>query len=82
MYIRFLDTLCFLEGVVPVNPEEWLFKVNLREPVDVSKLRIFGPGVEGPVKSQEPTHFTIDAKQAGPGAVEASNFLLFFSFLF
>ncbi|WKY06847.1 hypothetical protein Q1695_006771 [Nippostrongylus brasiliensis] len=58
-----------LNGVaVPGAP----YTVNLREPVDVSKLRIFGPGVDGPVKSKEPTHFTIDAKQAGPGAVEVA----------
>ncbi|CAJ0587674.1 unnamed protein product, partial [Mesorhabditis spiculigera] len=40
--------------------------------IDISKLRIYGPGVEGPVYSQQPTHFTIDAKQAGPGAVEVA----------
>ncbi|RCN23796.1 Filamin/ABP280 repeat protein [Ancylostoma caninum] len=62
-----------LNGVaIPGSP----FPVNIREPVDLSKLRIFGPGVEGPVKCQEPTHFTIDAKQAGPGAVEVCNFSL------
>ncbi|CAD6191974.1 unnamed protein product [Caenorhabditis auriculariae] len=48
------------------------FLLNVSEPVDLSKLKIYGPGVEGPVYSQEPTHFTIDAKQAGPGAVEVA----------
>ncbi|EYB84224.1 hypothetical protein Y032_0321g2425 [Ancylostoma ceylanicum] len=58
-----------LNGVaIPGSP----FPVNIREPIDLSKLRIFGPGVDGPVKCQEPTHFTIDAKQAGPGAVEVA----------
>lgn len=33
---------------------------------------MYGPGVEGPVIAKEPTHFTIDAKQAGPGAVEVA----------
>ncbi|VDO69603.1 unnamed protein product [Haemonchus placei] len=56
-----------LRGVaIPGSP----FPVHVRNPIDVSKLRIYGPGVDGPVKSQEPTHFTIDAKQAGSGAVE------------
>ncbi|KAK6750425.1 hypothetical protein RB195_002418 [Necator americanus] len=58
-----------LNGVaIPGSP----FPVNVHEPIDLSKLKIFGPGVDGPVKCQEPTHFTIDAKQAGPGAVEVS----------
>ncbi|GMT21276.1 hypothetical protein PFISCL1PPCAC_12573 [Pristionchus fissidentatus] len=38
--------------------------------VDPSKLRIYGPGVDGPVVTNEPTHFTVDAKQAGPGSLE------------
>ncbi|GMR46035.1 hypothetical protein PMAYCL1PPCAC_16230 [Pristionchus mayeri] len=38
--------------------------------VDPSLLRIYGPGVDGPVVSNEPTHFTVDAKQAGPGTLE------------
>ncbi|CAJ0932819.1 unnamed protein product, partial [Mesorhabditis belari] len=48
------------------------FPLNVEEKIDASKLNIFGPGVEGPVVSQQPTHFTIDAKQAGPGAVEVA----------
>ncbi|CAO4375754.1 unnamed protein product [Caenorhabditis nigoni] len=41
-------------------------------PLSSSKLRIYGSGVEGPVYSKEPTRFTIDATQAGPGAVEVA----------
>lgn len=48
------------------------FQVDVKDPVDISKLRMYGPGVDGPVVAQEPTHFTIDAKQAGPGAVEVA----------
>ncbi|CAI2350258.1 unnamed protein product [Caenorhabditis sp. 36 PRJEB53466] len=48
------------------------FSIKVAEAVDASKLRIYGPGVEGPVYSKEPTRFTIDATQAGPGAVEVA----------
>uniref|UniRef100_A0A8R1IQ15 Uncharacterized protein n=3 Tax=Caenorhabditis japonica TaxID=281687 RepID=A0A8R1IQ15_CAEJA len=48
------------------------FAINVKEPIDTSKLRIYGPGVDGPVYSKEPTRFTIDATQAGPGAVEVA----------
>ncbi|CAJ0936131.1 unnamed protein product, partial [Mesorhabditis belari] len=51
---------------------EGVYRLNVEEKIDASKLNIFGPGVEGPVVSQQPTHFTIDAKQAGPGAVEVA----------
>ncbi|CAI5447621.1 unnamed protein product [Caenorhabditis angaria] len=48
------------------------YGIKVIEPVDVSKLRIYGPGVDGPVYSKEATRFTIDATQAGPGAVEVA----------
>lgn len=38
--------------------------------IDLSKLNIYGPGVEPGVKCLQPTHFIIDAKQAGAGEVE------------
>lgn len=58
-----------IRGVaVPGSP----FPVSVIEPTDVSQLHMYGPGVDGPVVSQQPTHFTIDAKQAGPGAVEVA----------
>lgn len=60
---------CRLRGVaLPGCP----YTLDVKEPVDISKLRMYGPGVEGPVIAKEPTHFTIDAKQAGPGAVEVA----------
>lgn len=48
------------------------FSIKVKEPTDATKLKIYGPGVEGPVYSKEPTRFTIDATQAGPGAVEVA----------
>lgn len=49
---------------VPKSP----FKVTvLAGGVNPSKVKLSGPAVEGPVKSQEPTYFVVDAKEAGPG---------------
>ena len=31
------------------------------------KVKLYGPAVEGPVRSSQPTHFVVDAKEAGPG---------------
>ena len=43
------------------------FRVYVSEPTNPSKVEVFGPGVEKGVKSNTPTHFNIDARQAGPG---------------
>ena len=32
-------------------------------------MRVYGPGVEHPNKTFEPTHFIVDCKDAGPGDV-------------
>ena len=49
---------------VPKSP----FKIPVEPGVgDASKVKLSGPAVEGPVKSQEPTYFVVDAKEAGPG---------------
>ena len=50
---------------VPKSP----FKVTV-EPgpvVEPSKVKVYGPATEGPVKSSQPTYFVVDAKEAGPG---------------
>lgn len=44
----------------------------MREAVDASQVRVYGPGVGPDVRSQQPTHFFIDAKGAGPGEVEVA----------
>ncbi|CAB3406891.1 unnamed protein product [Caenorhabditis bovis] len=46
------------------------YSIKVKEFIDPSKLRIYGPGIDGPVYTKEPTRFTIDAKQAGAGTVE------------
>lgn len=43
------------------------FRVNVKEPLNVDLIRIYGPGVEKEVKSGIPTHFTVDSKEAGTG---------------
>uniref|UniRef100_A0A914UJL9 Calponin-homology (CH) domain-containing protein n=1 Tax=Plectus sambesii TaxID=2011161 RepID=A0A914UJL9_9BILA len=53
---------------VPGSP----FRVQVEEAVDPSKVRVHGPGVEPGVRSLQPTHFVIDAKNAGPGEVEVA----------
>ena len=38
-----------------------------------SKVKVYGPGVEpNKVKAHEPTHFTIDCREAGKGIVMGS----------
>uniref|UniRef100_A0AC35U6T8 Calponin-homology (CH) domain-containing protein n=1 Tax=Rhabditophanes sp. KR3021 TaxID=114890 RepID=A0AC35U6T8_9BILA len=40
--------------------------------IDMTKFRVYGPGVENNVKAKQPTQFFIDAKDVGPGEVELS----------
>nr|VZI14117.1 unnamed protein product [Spirometra erinaceieuropaei] len=44
------------------------FRVDVAEPTNPGKVRVYGPGVESVTRGQ-PTHFTVDCKQAGPGSV-------------
>ncbi|CAG9759879.1 unnamed protein product [Ceutorhynchus assimilis] len=41
------------------------FRIYVTEPIDASKVLCFGPGVENGVKAGSPTHFNIDARDAG-----------------
>jgi len=45
------------------------FRVYVSAPTDSSKVQIFGPGLEKGVKTNTPTHFNVDARQAGPGRI-------------
>ena len=40
-------------------------QIPVRHPVDLSKLRIVDPGIEGPIISRVPIQFTIDAEAGG-----------------
>lgn len=55
----------FADKTVPKSPFKIL--VEPTKPTDASKVKVFGPAVEGPVKSNQPTYFVVDAKEAGPG---------------
>ncbi|CAL8076764.1 unnamed protein product [Calicophoron daubneyi] len=50
---------------VPGSP----FKVNILKACDAAYVRVFGPGVEGPVVASFPAEFTVDARNAGVGDV-------------
>ncbi|KAA3679014.1 filamin [Paragonimus westermani] len=52
---------------VPRSP----FRVDVAEPSQPGRVRVFGPGVESVVRG-EPTHFIVDCKQAGQGNVGIS----------
>ncbi|CAH8620119.1 unnamed protein product [Dicrocoelium dendriticum] len=52
---------------VPRSP----FRVDVAEPSQPGKVRVFGPGVESVVRG-EPTYFTVDCTQAGQGNVGIS----------
>ncbi|XP_054724113.1 filamin-A-like [Uloborus diversus] len=51
---------------IPKSP----FRVNVGEPTDSNKVKVFGPGVEPGVKAKSPTHFNIDCRGAGAGDVK------------
>lgn len=44
--------------------------MNVNKPLDLSKLRVFGPGVSSDVRTQQRTSFTIDSRQVGSNDVE------------
>ncbi|XP_066158369.1 filamin-A isoform X3 [Euwallacea fornicatus] len=46
------------------------YRVYVGEPPDAAKVLCFGPGVEDGVKPGVPTHFNIDAREAGDGDLD------------
>ncbi|XP_066973713.1 filamin-A isoform X14 [Macrobrachium rosenbergii] len=53
-----------------VATENSPYRVFVSEPTDPGAVKVFGPGVERGVKSNTPTHFNIDCREAGPGDVQ------------
>ncbi|KAK4306993.1 hypothetical protein Pmani_021217 [Petrolisthes manimaculis] len=53
-----------------VSTENSPYRVFVSEPSDPGAVKVFGPGVERGVKSNSPTHFNIDCREAGPGEVQ------------
>lgn len=50
------------------------YRVFVSQPLNPSRVEIFGPGVEDDVKSKTPTHFNIDCREAGLGIVLITSF--------
>ncbi|XP_066255181.1 filamin-A isoform X3 [Euwallacea similis] len=46
------------------------YRVYVGEPPDAAKVLCFGPGIEDGVKPGVPTHFNIDAREAGDGDLD------------
>lgn len=47
-------------------------QVYVEEPSKPENVKVYGPGIEGPVKTFQPTHFFVDCSEAGPGDVAIS----------
>ena len=47
-----------------------IFQVWPTEPSNPNRVRVYGPGVERGVKMNNPTYFTVDCREAGPGLIE------------
>ena len=61
--------LCFCSqvnygGVATKNSP---YRVYTAQPLNPAAVRVFGPGVEAGVKTNSPTHFNIDCRDAGEG---------------
>ncbi|XP_046683134.1 filamin-A isoform X3 [Homalodisca vitripennis] len=48
------------------------YRVFVSQPLNPSRVEIFGPGVEEGVKSKTPTHFNVDCRDAGQGDLKIS----------
>ena len=83
--ITFLIVFIFKKKNVQVNyggvaVKNSPFRINVGEATFIDRIRIYGPGVEKNVKSNNPTHFTVDCKEAGAGNYYCSLFCLFVCF--
>lgn len=58
----------FADQPVPNSP----FKVNATAAADVSKVKVYGPAVEAPVKTYQLTYLIVDCKEAGQGEVQVT----------
>ncbi|XP_032664759.1 filamin-A isoform X4 [Odontomachus brunneus] len=48
------------------------YRVKVASPLNPSMVSAFGPGLEKGVKSNTPTHFNVDCREAGPGKLDVS----------
>nr|CAD7264189.1 unnamed protein product [Timema shepardi] len=64
-----LDVQVNYGGVATKNSP---YRVYVSEPLNASNVHVFGPGVEKGVKSNLPTHFNVDCREAGQGDIQIS----------
>ncbi|CAK9811186.1 cher [Anthophora plagiata] len=48
------------------------YRVKVEAPLNPAMVSAFGPGLEKGVKSNTPTHFNVDCREAGPGELRVS----------
>jgi hypothetical protein len=48
------------------------------EPSNPGKVRVYGPGVENGIKTNQPTYFTVDCKGAGSGIIQYVTYYMTF----
>ncbi|XP_017885701.1 filamin-A isoform X4 [Ceratina calcarata] len=48
------------------------YRVKVEAPLNPAMVSAFGPGLEKGVKSNTPTHFNVDCREAGPGDLRCS----------
>lgn len=46
------------------------YRVKIASPLNPAMVSAFGPGLEKGVKSNIPTHFNVDCREAGPGKLD------------
>ncbi|KAK5639704.1 hypothetical protein RI129_012196 [Pyrocoelia pectoralis] len=46
------------------------YRVFVSEPLDITKVHCFGPGIQNGVKTNTPLHFNIDAREAGQAELD------------
>ena len=51
-------------------------QVYVQEASNPTRVKVYGPALERPVKTNQPTHLIVDCSQAGPGAL--TSIALFF----
>lgn len=65
--------MCFVQvnygGVATKNSP---YRVYAAQPLNPAAVAVFGPGVEKGVKTNAPTHFNIDCRDAGEGEMSAT----------
>ncbi|XP_017790600.1 PREDICTED: filamin-A [Habropoda laboriosa] len=55
-----------------VAVKESPYRVKVEAPLNPAMVSAFGPGLEKGVKSNSPTHFNVDCREAGPGELRVT----------